>query len=263
VAFLTDSVIAHYPTTADLINTDGPANLYAAWSAFDPTRVSGNGTFGHANNVDLIERGAGFVDPDAGDFHLRADSPLVDAADPTATSSGPSDLDGNPRISNNRVDIGALEYQPSAAGPVAPLAAAPPVADTPLDPTSLGTTTARTIPSAIAPRVADLRLAPAVFRPRGTRASGSARRVATGSKLSFRLSQRAVVTVLVQRAHGSRWTRVGSLTLTHAAGLAKVRFDGRIGHRALRAGRYRLRITARNVAGLVSKPAVVRFRIVR
>jgi len=50
------------------------------------------------------------VDPAGGDFHLRAGSPAVDAGDPAfVAASGETDLDGAPRVSGTRVDIGADE----------------------------------------------------------------------------------------------------------------------------------------------------------
>lgn len=50
-----------------------------------------------------------FVDIDQLDFHLQACSPLVDAGDNTVAALGDLDLEGNPRILNNTIDIGPLE----------------------------------------------------------------------------------------------------------------------------------------------------------
>ncbi len=46
------------------------------------------------------------------DYHLRPDSPCIDAGDPNYVP-GPNetDLDGNPRVVNGRIDMGAYEYQ--------------------------------------------------------------------------------------------------------------------------------------------------------
>jgi len=49
-----------------------------------------------------------FVDAPNGDYHLLLDSPCIDAGDNTAVTSG-TDLDGNPRIVNDIVDMGAFE----------------------------------------------------------------------------------------------------------------------------------------------------------
>jgi predicted outer membrane repeat protein len=54
-----------------------------------------------------------FVDPCNGDYHLFEDSPCIDAGDPNyAAGPNETDLDGNPRVVNGRVDMGAYELQP-------------------------------------------------------------------------------------------------------------------------------------------------------
>jgi Right handed beta helix region len=60
-----------------------------------------------ANN---IAGAPGFVNIDAGNFRLAAWSPCIDAGDDAAVTNA-TDLDGNPRIVNGIVDIGAYEYQ--------------------------------------------------------------------------------------------------------------------------------------------------------
>ena len=55
-----------------------------------------------------------FVDQAAGDLHLQADSPCIDAGNNT-DAPGPTDLDGNPRVVGGTVDLGAYESQASAS----------------------------------------------------------------------------------------------------------------------------------------------------
>jgi hypothetical protein len=53
-----------------------------------------------------------FADPCNGDYHLFEDSLCIDAGDPNyAAGPNETDLDGNPRIIGERVDMGAYELQ--------------------------------------------------------------------------------------------------------------------------------------------------------
>jgi hypothetical protein len=51
-----------------------------------------------------------FVNAAASDFHLRSNSPCIDAGMNQDWMTGAQDLDGNPRIINGTVDIGAYEF---------------------------------------------------------------------------------------------------------------------------------------------------------
>jgi hypothetical protein len=50
-----------------------------------------------------------FVDAAGGNFRLRAGSPCIDRGDNAVVAAGAVDLDGNPRIVNGWVDMGAYE----------------------------------------------------------------------------------------------------------------------------------------------------------
>jgi parallel beta-helix repeat protein len=52
-----------------------------------------------------------FVDPNASDHHLSEDSPCIDAGDPNYVAEpNETDLDGNPRVFGDRIDMGAYEF---------------------------------------------------------------------------------------------------------------------------------------------------------
>ena len=82
--------------------TNGPNHASTAF--FNSCTTPDPGGTGNVTNDPL------FVDPGAGDFRLAAGSPCVDAGD-NAGLAGAADLDGNPRIVNAFVDMGAYEYQ--------------------------------------------------------------------------------------------------------------------------------------------------------
>ena len=60
----------------------------------------------------------GFFDADGGDFHLGPDSPAIDAGDSSfVMETEATDLDGNPRIGNSSVDVGAYERETTSLHP--------------------------------------------------------------------------------------------------------------------------------------------------
>ena len=108
--------------------------------------------------------------------------------------------------------------------------------------------------------------------------------VRTGTRISYRLNEPALVTISVQKfRHLSRicrrkarksrhrtgtrcrkWVTIkGRSSKASLAGTSSVRFRGRLKGKALKPGAYRFVIRARDGAGNVSKPRRVKFRIVR
>jgi hypothetical protein len=76
------------------------------------------GGFEGEGNINLAEDnmagGPMFVNPDANNFKLLANSPCVDAGNNEAVEEIEFDLDGKPRIHNGIVDMGAYENQNAA-----------------------------------------------------------------------------------------------------------------------------------------------------
>lgn len=87
--------------------------------------------------------------------------------------------------------------------------------------------------------------------------------------IRFRLSEAARVTYSFQRSvrrrgGGRRWTRAGSLRRPAAAGINRLRFQGRLTRRrGLRPGKHRLIVIAKDSAGQRSTKRVARFTLLR
>jgi len=138
------------------------------------------------------------------------------------------------------------------------------------------------VPDTTSPAISSLQFAPSVFRAANIGGSIIAKQV--GSRVSYRLSEAATTTFTVQRvlpgrrsgkrcvapsrrnrtAH--RCTRLknltGSFQRSDVAGTESFNFSARLNNRALAPGSYRLRATARDVAGNVSKAATRAFTVV-
>jgi hypothetical protein len=142
-------------------------------------------------------------------------------------------------------------------------------------------------PDTTAPRVSGLSMTRTRFRvgPDRTPRAALRRRAPLGSAFRFRLSERASVRIVIERAlrgrragracrrptrrlrrrnRCTRYERRGDLTRRNRRqGRNKVPFSGRIGVRALRRGRYRATVSATDAAGNRSRRRYVTFTIVR
>jgi hypothetical protein len=84
------------------------ATPHISYSVFPSTGIGGTWTDG-GNNVNANPM---FVDAPNGNLRLDSfDSPAVDAGSNVAIAGIGTDLDGNPRVSHDVVDIGAYEFQ--------------------------------------------------------------------------------------------------------------------------------------------------------
>ncbi len=92
--------IVYYNTSLGSPNYDSNSTL--SYSCTTPLPIPAN--------VGNIAKEPSFSDMVIGDYHLLLGSPCIDAGSNDHTS-GTTDLDGNPRIMNDVVDMGAYEYQ--------------------------------------------------------------------------------------------------------------------------------------------------------
>ena len=103
-----NNCILYYNTATDSPNYTSSTLSY---SCATPLFIGGTG------NIDVEPL---FVDRLNGDLRLQSNSPCINLGD-NAYVDGATDVDGNPRIVNGTVDIGACEWQvPSRFAPVAP-----------------------------------------------------------------------------------------------------------------------------------------------
>jgi hypothetical protein len=182
----------------------------------------------------------------AGAFTLQSNSPLIDKGDPSLVTPGELDLAGNPRSAGAAPDMGAYEYQPPVAPPPPPPNAAPGLTNVSL--------------------------------------SSKAFRAKRGATFRYTLSEAATVTIVIERrARGrragkrcvkptrrnarkracKRWARVGTLRAAEQAAAQSTHFSGRFGKRALKPGRYRARIRAKDAAGARSSERRLAFTVLR
>jgi hypothetical protein len=158
------------------------------------------------------------------DYHLLPGSPAIDVG-VAQDLALPTDLDGLARLQGGAPDLGAFETSP-------------PAPDGGGDAGGAGTDDGGAGPPPVRAAVlSGLRVTPSRFRSRGPR---------HGTRIRFRLDQPSGVTLTFRRVTGKR--RGGVLTIAGGRlGANTVRFSGRLHHRALSPGRYRL--TARPTGG--------------
>jgi hypothetical protein len=243
---LRDSVITGYgaPVIRQAQN-GGVADVTTDRSAYGNSSFPETGD-GKLTENDRLSVSPRFVDAGKGDFHLAADSPLIDAGTPGSVGDDAVDLDGRPRVSDGNADcarvndIGAFELQGSSPSSCTPAPSEP--QPSPAPPQGGGRLPA---PPAeiVAPKLTKLSV---------TASQGSRRRV---SSIAFKLSAPAKVEI--------RFARVGKkgkvtklktkVTVKGKAGLNRVRAT-------LAPGAYKVTAVA-IVAGVKSKPATKAFKV--
>jgi hypothetical protein len=218
-----------------------------------------------------------FMNAAGGDFHLLATSPAIDKGSAATLGSRESttDRDGNPRVLDGNRDCVARRDR-GAHEKTGQSAACPP-GPTPTTPTT---------PVDLAPAISKLTMTHRRFRvKRRRRTARRSRRAPVGTRFRYTLSEDARVTFRFQRrARGRRvagrcrkptrrnrgrrrclrWVRVkGSFAQNGHAGRNGKRWSGRLRGKALRAGRYRAVLRAKDSSGKPSKRVRITFRVVR
>ena len=96
-----------------------------------------------------------------------------------------------------------------------------------------------------------------------TRLSAKATRRKRGGTVRFTLSERASVSITIQRKRRRRFATVGTFKKAGAAGANRKAFGGKLARRKLKPGRYRVRARATDAAGNRSKTRTASFRVRR
>lgn len=94
-----------------------------------------------------------------------------------------------------------------------------------------------------------------------TRLSAKAKRTKRGGTVRFTLSEKASVTITIQRKRGRRYATAGSFKKSAAKGANRKAFGGKLAKRKLKPGRYRVRARATDAAGNRSKTRSASFRV--
>jgi hypothetical protein len=239
-------------------NNGATANLTTDRSAYPSAVASFDTGPGSLVEQNRLKVSPGFVG--SGDFHLAADSPLIDAGTPDGPPAGATDRDGKPRVSDGNgdclpvSDIGAFEYQGAAAAACTPA---------PAPPATGGAVTAPAATTVPAPRISRLRVDPT--RVQIGPALPKLVRTAVRRPLStirFRLSKPAIVTLRFAKLgrNGTARTLRPKLKIKARKGRNRIRFAARLTRNvALTPGAYRVTAVATTKAGARSKQGRARF----
>ncbi len=96
----------------DTNGRDNPILVRTTFGAFDPPSITNNiviGGYEEEGSENNIDADPLFIDPDNNDFRLQLGSPGIDAGNNDAINLETDILD-NPRVFNETVDIGAIEF---------------------------------------------------------------------------------------------------------------------------------------------------------
>jgi len=94
-------------STVELFNNDFSGSADFTTGQSEDLYITDTDNYSQGGN---IQQDPLFADPDGGDFHLTSGSPCIDAGDNNAPGLSTTDFEGEPRVSNGTVDIGADEF---------------------------------------------------------------------------------------------------------------------------------------------------------
>jgi hypothetical protein len=220
-----------------MAGAQGPGNIAVNHSNFDTSSPVGG--------AKVIDGGGNqtappaYVGAESGDFREAAGSPTIDAG--VGDEIGPLDLSGNPRVLGPAPDIGAFEFvpPPPAAGQIQSLVVVPRA----FRPTSAGgavMSVGRKAKGHVGATVAY-----------GMSASGEVKFTVEKLIAGRRVGKQCVKLTRTNASHKkctlSKPLR-GAFTVSGFAGQNSFKFSGRIGNRALRPGRYRLKGSTQSIS---------------
>ncbi len=92
---------------ADIYSNGYNGNINVYSNDFDPSKVAGVSFTNEGTNINVDPT---FVDSSNNNYRIAQDSPLINMGNNTAPSLAQTDFEGDPRVVNGVVDIGADEY---------------------------------------------------------------------------------------------------------------------------------------------------------
>lgn len=204
-----------------------------------------------------------FADPAAGDYHVAAGSPTVDAG-VDDDANGPLSLDGTARRLGVRTDMGAYEHDPAPPATGGGTTTAPPTTTTTSPPAATPPAPVLPLADRVAPAISSLSIGRrwrAGSRP-ATISAAKRKRPPVGTTIRLRLSEPATLTLAFSQRRRGRAVARGTLKLRAHTGTNTITFAGRLSARKrLKPGAHLLTVTATDAAGNRSRPRTARFTI--
>ncbi len=264
------------PAAASDIFAEGPgtATVTAATSSYSTAKAEQGATITTLGSAGSIAGDPDFTNPAKDEFTLTSTSPLLERGDPSKVLSGELDLAGNPRIDSDcrlghAPDIGAYELPLGNLCPVSGGSSA-----------GTGSGAPGTGSKAAMTGVTISKLS--FSAPRRATGRGKHAKRAVAGKLTFTLNQAATVKLVLERESVGHLKKSACLAKTKSkskpkscklvAPVSSIELSGRTGMNTvaipslkllghMKAGRYRLVVSAIGPSGVSSAPQTVAFKL--